>query len=181
MKNPVLIVIDLQNDYFPGGKWTLSGIEAAAENAARLIAHARQTSQQIIHVRHEFEAVEAPFFVAGSEGAEIHEVAKPFPGEQVVLKHEANAFLRTNLKDLLDDWGSKDLVFVGAMSHNCVDSTVRAASDLGYRATVVHDAVATLDLEFNGTTIPAALVHATFMSALGFAFATIRSTDEQLS
>ncbi len=56
---------------------------------------------------------------------------------------------------------------VGSMSHMCVDGITRAANDLGYSVTVIHDACATRDLEFNGLTVPAAHVHAAFMSALG--------------
>ncbi|MNG34716.1 Isochorismatase family protein [compost metagenome] len=63
----------------------------------------------------------------------------------------------------------------------CVDASVRAAADLGYSVTVVHDACATLDLEFGGVKVPAALEHATMMAALGFAYATLLSSDEYLA
>ena len=55
--------------------------------------------------------------------------------------------------------------------------TARAASDYGYKTTVVQDACATRDLEYGGTTVPAASVHAAMMSALGFAYATVTDTD----
>ncbi|HBK50586.1 MAG TPA: cysteine hydrolase, partial [Pseudomonas sp.] len=42
MYKHALIIIDIQNDYFPGGKWTLDGADQAADNAARLLAAARQ-------------------------------------------------------------------------------------------------------------------------------------------
>jgi nicotinamidase-related amidase len=180
MKKPVLIVIDLQNDYFAGGRWTLSGIDAAAANAARVITYARNSGHTVIHIRHEFKTADPPFFAPGSAGTQINDLVKPIDGEAVVLKHEANSFLGTNLKQLLDAEGSNNLVFVGAMTQNCVDSTVRAAADMGYQATVIHDAIATLDLEFNGIKIPATQVHATFMAALGFAFATVQSADEYM-
>ena len=41
MPRRAVILIDIQNDYFPGGKWTLSGIDPAADNAARVLAAAR--------------------------------------------------------------------------------------------------------------------------------------------
>ena len=66
----------------------------------------------------------------------------------------------------LDEKGIDDVVIVGAMSHMCVDATVRAASDFGYKTTTIHDACATRDLEFGESTVPAAQVHATMMSAL---------------
>ena len=60
----------------------------------------------------------------------------------------------------------------------CIDVTTRTASEFGYKTTVVHDACATLGLEFRGQTVPAAQVHAALMSALAFAYATIVTTDE---
>ena len=38
MSKQALLVIDLQNDYFPGGNWPLVNTDAAADNAARVTA-----------------------------------------------------------------------------------------------------------------------------------------------
>jgi nicotinamidase-related amidase len=132
----------------------------------------------VIHVRHEFPSADAPFFVPGSEGAEIHPQVAPHEGEPVVLKHQVNAFCDTELAELLAKHGVEELVICGAMSHMCVDAGTRAASDLGYRCVVVHDACATRDQEFGGKVVPAADVHAAFMAALGFAYANVVSADE---
>jgi nicotinamidase-related amidase len=67
------------------------------------------------------------------------------------------------------------------MSHMCVDAGVRAASDLGYKCIVVHDACATHDQDFEGIIVPAAEVHAAFMAALSFAYARLVSTEEHLA
>jgi nicotinamidase-related amidase len=176
-----LIVIDIQNDYFPGGKWALSGIDAAADNAARVLEAARNAGDLIVHVRHEFPTADAPFFAPGSFGAEIHAKVKPLPGETVVLKHQINSFRDTNLKGVLDRHGVTDVVICGAMSHMCVDAATRASNDLGYACTVIHDACASRDLEFNGVTVPAALAHAAFMSALQFGYARSVSTEQHLA
>ena len=69
MPKRALVLIDIQNDYFPGGKWTLSGIESAADNAARVLAAACAAGDLVVHVRHEFKATDAPFFAPGSDGA----------------------------------------------------------------------------------------------------------------
>ncbi|HWK47234.1 MAG TPA: cysteine hydrolase family protein [Stellaceae bacterium] len=180
MAKRALIVVDIQNDYFPGGKWALNGIEAAADNAARLIAATRVTGDLVVHIRHEFTAADAPFFSPGSEGAQIHPKARNRDDEPVVLKHYVNAFRETGLKEMLDRDGIEDIVICGAMSHMCVDAVTRAANDFGYKVTVVHDACATRDLTFNGVLVPAAQVHAAFMAALGFAYASVRSTDDYL-
>lgn len=181
MSKRALIVIDIQNDYFPGGKWTLSNMDAAADNAARVIAAARAAGDLVIHVRHENLGADAPFFVPGTEGAEIHPKVLPAQGEEVVHKHHPNSFRDTRLQDILTSNHIAELVIVGAMSHMCIDAGVRAAADLGYRVTVLHDACATRDLEFEGIVVPAAHVHAAFMSALGFAYASVVSTDHYLA
>jgi nicotinamidase-related amidase len=176
-----LVLIDIQNDYFPGGKWTLSGIESAADNAARVLAAARAAGDLVVHVRHEFPTADAPFFAPGSSGAQIHPKVKSREGEPVVLKHHVNSFRETDLKAILDRHGVEEVVICGAMSHMCVDAGTRAASDLGYRCVVVHDACATRDQEFEGAVVPAAQVHAAFMSALKFGYAKAVSTEEYLA
>jgi nicotinamidase-related amidase len=181
MPKRALILIDLQNDYFPGGKWSLSGMEAAAGNAAALLAAARAAGDLVVHVRHEFGSADAPFFVPGSEGAKIHPQVSARDGEPVVLKHHVNAFRDTELKAILDRHGVEELVICGAMSHMCVDAGVRAASDLGYRCLVIHDACATCDQQFENNIVPAADVHAAFMAALGFAYAKLTSAEEYLA
>lgn len=175
-----LVLIDIQNDYFPGGRWPLVGIEAAAANAARLLEAARAAGDLVVHVRHEFAGPEAPFFAPGSAGAEINPVVAPREGEAVVLKNQVNAFRDTGLEELLDRNGVEDLTIAGAMSHMCIDAATRAASDLGYRVRLAHDAAATCDQAFGGVVVPAAQTHAAFMAALGFAYAELRSTDELL-
>lgn len=181
MSKQALILIDIQNDYFPGGKWTLDGADAAADNAARLLAAARERGDLVVHVRHEFESADAPFFAPGSPGAEIHAKVLPISSEPVVLKHQVNAFRDTELKSLLDKHEVKNLTIVGAMSHMYIDSATRAAADFGYQVSVAHDACATLALEFNGQTVPASHVHDSAMAALAFAFAAVESTDTLLA
>jgi nicotinamidase-related amidase len=181
MPKRALVLIDIQNDYFPGGKWTLSGIDAAADNAANLLAAARAAGDLVIHVRHEFPAADAPFFAAGTGGAQIHHKVQQLPAETVVTKHQVNSFRETDLKAILDQHGIEELIICGAMSHMCVDAGVRAASDLGYKCIVVHDACATRDQEFEGTVVPAADVHAAFMSALRFGYAQLITTEEYLN
>jgi nicotinamidase-related amidase len=180
MSKTALLIIDMQNDYFPNGAFTLNGIEAAATNARHVLDRFREQANTIVHVRHEFASSEAPFFVPDSEGAKIHETLLPQDGEHQVLKHEVNSFKGTDLHALLQEEGITHLVIVGAMSHMCIDAVVRAAKDLGFNNTVIHDACATLDLEFNGILVPAEQVHATQMAALAFAYADVVSAETYL-
>lgn len=180
MANTALIIVDLQNDYFEGGKWTLEGTETAAKNSALLLKKFREKSLPVIHVRHEFPSTDAPFFVPGSEGAQVHASVKEQAGEPVIIKHQINSFRETELKQTLTQLGVENVLICGAMSHMCIDAVTRAAHDYGFNCSVAHDACATLALEFNGTHVPADLVHAAFMSALGFAYANVASTEALL-
>jgi nicotinamidase-related amidase len=180
MSKRAIVVVDLQNDYWPSGKWPLDGIDQAAANAAKVIEKARAVGDTVIHVRHESAGADAPFFVPGSVGAEIHQVVRPAAEETVILKNHPNAFRETGLKQALDQQNVEEVVVVGAMSHMCIAATGRAATDFGYRTTVVHDACATREVEFEGVTVPAAQVHAANMSALAFAYGDVIGTAEFL-
>lgn len=181
MKKRGLIVVDLQKEYLPTGKLPLSGIESAVANAVRVIADARDKGWPIFHIRHEFVNGEAPVFIPGSEGVEIQPAVAPAEGEPVIVKNYVNAFRDTDLRQQLGAHDVDEVVIVGAMSHMCIDAAVRAAADMGYLVTVLHDACATLDLEFQGMTVPAAHVQAAMMAAFEFGYGAVTSTDEYLA
>lgn len=179
MSKRAILVVDLQNEYWPGGNRPLHGIDAAAANAARVMAHARAKGELVVNIRH--EAPGAPIFVPGSDGAKIHATVLPQGDEPVVTKNFPNSFRNTGLQALLDQHGVTDVVVVGAMSHMCIDATTRAANDLGYKTTTIHDACATRDLTFDGVTTPAPQVHAALMAALASSYGEVISTDAFLS
>ncbi|MDE1187110.1 MAG: cysteine hydrolase family protein [Pantoea sp.] len=181
MSNEALIIIDLQNDYFPGGKLPLVGIEAATANAAKVIAAARASRIPVIHVQHHAVKPDAPFFVPGTPGVQIHASVKPEEGESVVTKNYTNSFRATSLGNLLGDKGIREVTIAGAMSHMCIDAATRAAADLGFSVTVLHDACATRDLHFEDRVVAAADVHAAYMAALAASYASVVSTDSWLA
>jgi nicotinamidase-related amidase len=178
MAKKALLLIDIQNDYFPGGDMELTDIEKASANAAALLERFREKRRPLVHVRHVFPSDAAPFFRPNSPGAQIHESVAPTENETVITKNQVNAFQQTDLKTLLEAMGVKDLVIVGAMSHMCIEGTTRAAADLGYMCEVIHDACATREQEFNGRKISAEDVHGAAMSSLGFAYAQVMSLDQ---
>ena len=175
-----LLIVDLQNDYFAGGAMPLAGTEAAAREAARLLARFRDDGRPVVHLQHLSVRPGATFFLPGTPGAEIHPSLTPREGEPVVEKNYPSGFRDTDLQARLDALGVEALLICGAMSHMCVDSTTRAAFDLGYRCSVAADACATRDLEFAGRKIAAADVHAAFMAALALPFARVATTGELL-
>lgn len=168
-----LVLVDIQNDYFPGGAMELAGPEAAAAAAGRVLAAFRRHGLPVTHVRHEAARPGATFFLPGTPGAEIHPGVAPLPGETVLAKHFPNSFRETGLEALLREAGVERLTVCGMMTHMCVDATVRAACDLGLAVTLVPDACATRDLAFAGRTVAAPDVQAAFLAALAGAGATL--------
>jgi nicotinamidase-related amidase len=178
MTNQAVIVVDIQNDYFSGDKWPLAEVDAATHNASAVIEAARKNGDLVVHVQHVTLAEGAPFFVPDTEGVQLHPKTRNLPNERVIVKHHMNPFRETDLQQILEDNGIEQIVVVGNMSHMCIDAVTRHAVDLGYQATVVHDACATHDLEFNGVRVPAMQVHAAFMASLRIGYAKLVSAAE---
>lgn len=176
-----LLLVDIQNDYFPGGRMALAGINEAAVQARALLGAFRARQWPTYHIQHVSVRPGAAFFQAGTTGVELHESIAPLQGETIIEKHFPNSFRETGLQEILTAAGVKELVICGAMSHMCIDATTRAAADLGFACTVIHDACATRDLGFGETVIPAAQVHGAFMAALGSFYAGVVSLEEFLS
>jgi nicotinamidase-related amidase len=173
-----LILIDLQNDYFPSGAMELSGSSAAVEKAAGLPRAFRQKALPIVHIQHVSTRPGAAFFLPDTLGVEIHSAVAPLAGETVFQKHFPNSFRETPLRQHLADLHISQLVIAGMMTHMCVDSTVRAAADLGFQCLLAHDACATRALSFGGTTIAAEQVQAAFLAALQGLFARVFSVED---
>jgi nicotinamidase-related amidase len=165
-------VIDIQNEYFPGGAYALPHAERAAGRAAEAIEAARAANIPVVHIRHE-EPGRTEGFAPGSHGAETHASVAPADGEHVVVKNYPNSFLETDLAEHLASVGAKRVAFCGMMTSMCVDATVRAAADQGLAALLVDDACAAPDLEHRGKQVDADAVHAAFCAALGDEIATV--------
>lgn len=176
-----LILVDIQNDYFPDGQMELTGIAEAISRAKDLLSLFRARQWPTFHIQHIALGNSATFFRPNTKGVEIHDSVKPLPNEVVIQKHYPNSFRDTGLLEALRNAEVERVVICGAMSHMCIDATTRAAADHGFKCIVIHDACATKDLEFGGKAIPAEEVHGSFMAALGAAYAKVISFDEFLS
>ena len=132
-----LVVVDIQNDYFPGGAYPLVGATEAGAAAASVLAAFRRSGDPVVHVQHIWDAPDAPFMRPGTPGVEINPVVAPVPGEPVVTKSAPNAFVGTELATLLDR--DSTIVVLGMMTSMCVDSTVRSAISRDYDVVVVSD------------------------------------------
>lgn len=175
-----LIIIDVQNDYFTGGNMELVSMEAAADNCQLLLNQFRQSPKPVFHIQHLSIRAGSTFFVPGTEGCEINGRVKPETDEPIVVKNFPSAFRDTRLQDLLKSSGIEQLVVCGAMTQMCIDTTVRAAFDLGYNCQVIADACATKNLQFEGRTVAASAVQDAFMASLNGLFAEVLTTKEFL-
>ena len=178
MPDTALLVIDIQNDYFPGGAMELEGADAAGAKAAEAIRSFRDKNLPVIHVRHLSVRPGSTFFLPGTKGAETHSLVAPKGGEAVVEKNFPNSFRNTALDQLLRDSGVKNLVVAGMMTHMCVDASVRHAADLGFKITLLGDACATRAQSYAGEKVPAKQVHAAFLAALNGFYAKVIPTHE---
>lgn len=173
-----LLIIDIQKDYFPGGRMELVNPENASKIAKKLLNHFRKLELPVFHVNHAAASPGATFFVPGTEGIKVHHDVEPVSGEPVIIKHHPNSFLGTDLLEKLNSAGIKSLVITGMMTHMCIDATTRAASDLGFNCTVIYDACSTRDLVIDGRKVAYDKVHDAFLAALKGTYAEVMRSEE---
>lgn len=164
----VLLIVDVQDFYFPGGKSELVNPQEAADNAAKLLGFFRQKGWLVVHVKHQ-----------SSSQADIHKIVKPLEGEMIFTKKEVSSFNGTGLDEYLKRKGVKNLVICGMQTHMCVEGAVRAGYDLGYTITLIHDACATRDLKWGDEIIPARMVHLSTLNTLK-SYGRVLSVEEFL-
>jgi nicotinamidase-related amidase len=171
LRDAVLVMIDLQNEYV-AGPIALPDARSAIASAGRLLARARDAGAAIIHIAHKGRPG-GLFDRTAERGAIVSELA-PLPGEPVIEKGLPNAFAGTDLQAQLTAIGRKDVVLAGLMTHMCISSTARAGLDLGFRITVDADSCATRDLpDGRGGAVAAATIHEVALVELSDRFAII--------
>lgn len=160
-----LIIIDIQDFYYPGGNSELYEPDKAGKNAQMVLQRFRDRNELVIHIRHNYEP-----------GGNIHQDVAPISGEKVISKDHVNSFRDTDLLAYLHNNNISDLVLVGMQTHMCLEAATRAADDFGFHCTVVEDACTTKDLKFGDYTIMAEDVHYSTLSTLR-SYAKIVNTE----
>ncbi len=172
-----LLLIDIQNDYFPNGKMELHESEKAGKVAGLLLNFFREKMLPTFHIQH-IAGPKSSFFVPNTEGVEIHQSVMPFDNEIVIQKNYPNAFRETDLLQHLQSKNILELVVVGMMTHMCVDATVRAATDHGFGCLIAYDACATRNLTFENREVKAQDVHSAFLAAFHGTYGQVMSAKE---
>ncbi|MGE6353331.1 cysteine hydrolase family protein [Flavobacterium sp. NPDC079362] len=178
-----LIIIDIQNDYFPGGTMELVDAEKAALKAKELLSYFRANKMPVIHIQHIALQEGATFFLPDTKGAEINKIVSPLADEKVITKNYPNSFRDTKLLEYLQENKITNLVFAGMMTDVCIDATVRASMDNGFKNILISDAVATRDRELNGETVSAKQINTAYLAglnALDGLYAKVESSNEFL-
>ena len=165
-----LIIVDMQQFYFPDGFYSLVNPEQASLQAARLLKYFRDNGELVIHVKH-----------ATKKDSLINENVAPIAGEKVFTKHYANSFRETGLLDYLKENQIKQVVICGMQTQMCVEATARAAADFGFDVIVVGDACATRDIVYKGDTVKAADVHASTLGSIEGYYGNVMTTGEFLN
>ena len=164
-----LLLIDIQDFYFSGGRSPLENPEKASQNAQKILEKFREKGMLVVHIRHNAKS-----------GAGIHEHVKPIKTEKVISKDQVNGFKDTDLLKYLRSHKVKQLVICGMMTHMCVEAATRAASDFGFDCILIGDACATRDLKYGNKVIKAEDVHLSTLSSLKGYYAKVMNSEEYL-
>lgn len=165
-----LIIVDVQEFYFPDGSNPLVEPEKASEKAGIVLNDFRNNNELIVHVKH-----------ATKKDSAIYKDVSPNKGEKVITKHFANSYRETELLDFLKQNEITEVVICGMMTHMCVEATARASSDFGYKVIVLDDACATRDIVYGNDTVKATEVHLSTLGSIDRYYGKVMTTEEFLN
>ena len=155
----------------------LEGVDEALHQANELVSYCRERGDEVIFIQHISTREGATFFSPGTAGVALHNKLN-MDEDIVITKNYPNSFRGTNLQQRLDINGVKELIICGAMTHMCIESTVRAGFDLGYKIILAGDACATRALTYGGQTLKAREVQLGCLAALDGIFCQVKTVSE---
>ena len=145
MSNRALVVIDIQRDYFEGGKFVLFNTAPVLENILAAIKHAQAQQIPVILVQHVAQGP-APFFNADTSGVEIHpDILTLAADAPIVIKAFSDSFEKTELQALLAAQSIDELLICGMMTQNCVTHTAISKAAEQYKVSILADCCTTSD------------------------------------
>ncbi len=166
-----LLIIDIQNDYFSGGKFPLWNTETTLANIEEAIHEAEAKDFLIIHIQHVAnpDPDMAPFFNKGTEGVAIHpHILLAAPKAPVVIKEFADGFYKTELDEILAEANITDLILCGMMTQNCVTHTAISKAAEKYTVSILADCCTTVD----------EMIHKIALNALSIRTKVVKSFSE---
>lgn len=175
-----LIIVDVQREYFPGGKLALYEPEKTLVRIQKVLQFFQAQEWPVYFIRHVSTKENAAIFLPGTAGVELHPALMPRAGETILDKHFPNSFFGTGLRERLAAQEIRHIVVCGMMTHMCIDTTVRAAQNDGFTVTLLEDACTGTTLKWNGETVSYPTVHAVMMASINGTFATVEKTESFL-
>lgn len=179
MTETALILIDIQQGL--DDPWFgIRNNPRAEKNAAKLLTSWRDRAWPLVHIQHLSTNPESPLFPGKSGVAHKSECA-PAHDEPVMQKQVNSGFIGTHLEQWLRGQEITQVVICGLTTNHCVETTTRMAGNLGFDATLAHDACAAHDLTGpDGTHYSADQVHAMSLANIASEFARVQSTADIL-
>lgn len=158
-----LIVVDVQNDFCPGGALAVKDGDSIIWPINRLIESFTAAGLPIIFTRDWHPAEHCSFLesggswpahcVADTEGAAFHEDLL-IPGSAFIIskadkteKDAYSGFDETRLNEKLKNFGSDELVIAGLATDYCIKDTVLDALSLGYRTTIASECIKAVNIK----------------------------------
>ncbi|NKB70506.1 MAG: isochorismatase family protein [Candidatus Latescibacteria bacterium] len=169
--NTALLVIDIQAGSFTDSEPAYDG-QALLARICTLVDQCRAAAMPIVYIQHCGGPGDPD--EPGTDGWPIHPLIVPQPGDEVVQKHNPDAFHETDLEEVLLGKGIGKLIVAGLQTEYCVDTTVRRAFSLGYEITLVGDCHTTWD----GEPLSAAAKIDYHNTVLGSWFAKVKRLDQ---
>jgi nicotinamidase-related amidase len=178
--NAALLIIDMQNGINHPRLGPRNNPEAELR-MAELLAAWRQSGRPVVHVRHISRDPQSVFW-PGQPGCEFQQAFTPQGSEALFEKHVPDAFCNSGLEHWLHQRTIAQLLIVGVITNNSVESTARSAGNLGFDTVVVADACYTFDQhDRQGRLWPAQDVHALALSNLAMDYARVLDSAEVLA
>ena len=175
-----LVLIDMQKA-MDDAHYAEAGQPQALTNARRLLTHWRALGNPVVHIRHDSMDPASPY-APGKPTHNFKPEVAPLDHEIVVEKRTNNAFIGTDLMQVLEDLGSSELVVCGVHLQHCVESTVRMAGNLGFMVYLAGDATVSLArTDINGKKWSADDVHALTLGILDGHYAKVVNCDELMA
>lgn len=161
----VLVVIDVQNEYFPGGGLPLHQADETETRIVSAIEKAKIAGDRVVLVRHE-SAASSGLFAAGSAGVGIRPAILQAAGDApIVTKQFADAFQGTELSVHLND--ADCLLVCGMMTQNCVVFTAMSEAARKYEVKILGDLCAA----------PVEIVHLIALNALRSKLSVLEASE----
>jgi len=175
-----LIIIDMQLA-MDDPRYGRRGQPDAENKIAKLLNHWRELGNPIVHIRDDSVDPDSPY-APGKPSHEFKPQVKPLENEPIVEKRTNNAFVGTDLMQVLENIGSAELVICGVHLEHCVDVTLRMAANLGFMVFVPQDCVISVDrTDRNGKNWSAEDVHALTLSIIDGNYAKVLDSSDLIS